>query len=95
MALSVCCHMIPPWHEGEREHACSLHGMLALSRVCTLKWGSYEYLKAGMPWDSRPTMRCCVRAQAKNLSNAKAQLETVMKDLALIKDFLTTTEVLP
>ena len=40
-------------------------------------------------------MRCCVRAQAKNLSNAKAQLETVMKDLALIKDFLTTTEVLP
>ena len=33
--------------------------------------------------------------QAKNLKNAKAQLETVLVDLALIKDFLTTTEVLP
>ena len=36
-----------------------------------------------------------VCGQAKNLSNAKAQLETVLKDLALIKDFMTTTEVLP
>ncbi|KAK9841950.1 hypothetical protein WJX81_000596 [Elliptochloris bilobata] len=30
---------------------------------------------------------------AKNLSNAKAQLASVLKDLELIKDFITTTEV--